>query len=371
MKSPSHLIRKHVRSLHAYTPGEQPKRRRLLKLNTNENPWGPAPAVLEAIRQCTDQRLRLYPDPSASELREKLARHHGVNAENIIIGNGSDDILALSFRAFVEPKSSSIVQKYPYKGTVQYFAPSYSLYPVLAESYLAHILECPLENDHGLPEVKTLKESRNWDFKSALSFVTTPNAPTGRGYTTAELEKLCKVSRGVVVLDEAYADFARENAMELASKYPHVIVSRTFSKSYSLCFQRIGYAVGHPELIGALHKVRDSYNVNGLGQVAAIETLNNLDYYRDNFNEILVQRDRVSQKLAAAGFDVLPSQTNFILASPPGGKAEWWFSSLRDMGIIVRYFNSPGLDQFLRITIGSPTEMSRFLRAVTKLLKLA
>ena len=175
----------------------------------------------------------------------------------------------------------------------------------------------PLKPDFALPSVAELKRDRIWNFDAALTFVTTPNAPSGRGYKTSELEKLCRAQKGVVILDEAYVDFAGENAMRLALKYPHVLVARTFSKAYSLCFQRVGYFVGHRDLIAALHKIRDSYNVNGLGQVAAVATLGDLKYYRANFKKIIATREWLARELTRLGFRVFPSQTNFILVQPP------------------------------------------------------
>jgi len=259
------LIRPLVHHLHAYVPGEQPKIKGLIKLNTNENPYPPSPKVLAAVKAAVDGRLRLYPNPTAEKLRAKLAKLHGFKSENIIIGNGSDEVLALAVRAFTEPSPKSKAQS-P-KSVVQYFTPSYSLYPVLADTHGAAKNAVPLPPDFSLPSVAELKRGRRWNFNAALTFVTTPNAPSGRGYQTAELEKLCRAQNGVVVLDEAYVDFANENALKLALKFPHVLVARTFSKAYSLCFQRVGYFVGHAELIAALDKIRDSYNVNGLARL--------------------------------------------------------------------------------------------------------
>ena len=201
-----------------------------------------------------------------------------------------------------------------------------------------------------------------------LTFVTTPNAPGGYGYTTAELRALCAAQKGVVVLDEAYVDFARENAMELALKFPHVLVSRTFSKAYSLCYLRVGYFVGHPDLIAALDKIRDSYNVNGLGQVAALASLADLGYYRRNFKQIIATRTWLTNELASLGFEVLPSQTNFILARPPGFAARDWLVRLRAKKILVRWFSSPEISPFLRITIGTPTEAASLVKAARKIL---
>ena len=291
----SSLIRPLVRRLHPYVPGEQPKIKGLIKLNTNENPYPPAPAVLRAIISATDSRLRLYPNPTAQLLREKLAELHGCKAENIFVGNGSDEVLALAVRAFVEPDGALVK---PSRAAVQYFTPSYSLYPVLAETHGAMINAVPLKSDFSMPGIPELRRGKAWNFNAALTLVTTPNAPSGRGYSTDDLERLCLAHRGVVLLDEAYVDFADANAMQLALKYPHVLVARTFSKAYSLCFQRIGYCVGNPELIEALDKIRDSYNVNGLGQIAAVATLENLPYYRKNFAKIINTRTRLSEALS-------------------------------------------------------------------------
>jgi histidinol-phosphate aminotransferase len=198
--------------------------------------------------------------------------------------------------------------------------------------------------------------------------VTTPNAPSGRGYPTRELTALCKAQRGVVVLDEAYVDFANENALKPALKYPHVIVARTFSKAYSLCFQRVGYFVGHRELIAALQKIRDSYNVNGLGQVAAVATLGDLKYYRANFKRIIATRGWLSRELTKLGFRVFPSQANFILVRPPRFGAREWQQQLRERKILIRWFNSPEVKNYLRITIGTAAEAEALVKAARTIL---
>jgi histidinol-phosphate aminotransferase len=392
-RSNKRLIRPLVLKLHAYVPGEQPKIKGLIKLNTNENPYPPSPRVLKAVKAAVDWRLRLYPNPTAQLLREKLATLHGCKAENIIIGNGSDELLAIAVRAFVEAVAAEVTRRKSPSSrrglqTVQYFHPSYSLYPVLADIHGAAKNAVPLNANFSLPSVAELKRGGVWDFDAALTFITTPNAPSGCGYPTAELEKLCRAINGVVVLDEAYVDFADENAMKLALKYSHVIISRTFSKAYSLCFQRVGYFVGHPELIAALDKIRDSYNVNGLGQVAAVATLEDLAYYRANFRRIISTREELSRALTMLGFRVLPSQTNFILAKPPGNvlpasrreakhrqdaggtlAAKDWLQKLREKKILVRWFNQPEIKDFLRITIGTPAEAEVLVRAVKAILR--
>jgi histidinol-phosphate aminotransferase len=239
---------------------------------------------------------------------------------------------------------------------------------VLAEIQGAAKNAVPLQPDFSLPSVAELKRGQQWDFNAALTLITTPNAPSGRGYSTRELEALCKVQRGVVVLDEAYVDFAKGNALKLALEHPQVIVARTFSKAYSLCFQRVGYFVGHPEIIAALHKLRDSYNVNGLGQIAAEATLDDLVYYRANFKRLSVTREWSSRELTKLGFRVLPSQTNYILAKPPLFPAKDWLQRLRDRKILVRWFSAPEVCEYLRITIGTQREAAVLVGEVKKII---
>lgn len=367
MKNPRSFIRPLVRELHPYVYGEQPKIKGLIKLNTNENPFPPSPKVLRAVKNATDGCLRLYPNPTAQALREKLAKLHRCKPDNIIIGNGSDELLALAVRCFVEPKSNSKLAK----ATVQYFTPSYSLYPVLADIHGAAKNAVPLNPHFVLPDVAELKRGKTWNFNAALTFITTPNAPSGCGYKTSELEKLCRAQRGVVVLDEAYVDFADENALKLFSKFPHVLVARTFSKAYSLCFQRVGYFIGNEGLIAALHKIRDSYNVNGLGQIAAEATLDDLPYYRANFKRIIATREWLARELTMLGFRVFPSQTNFVLVIPPRFAAKDWLQKLRAHKILVRWFSSPDVNKYLRITIGTRAEMEALVRAAAKICTVA
>jgi histidinol-phosphate aminotransferase len=368
IRNPQTLVRPLVRRLQPYTPGEQPKIKGLIKLNTNENPYPPSPGVLSATRAAVDGRLRLYPNPTAELLREKLARLHRCRPENIIVGNGSDEVLAMAVRAFVEPKTGMTPVLRCSKSLVQFFTPSYSLYPVLADIHGAVCNAVPLSADFNIPSLPDLKRARQWDFRAALTLVTTPNAPSGRGYRTAHLEELCRAQKGVVLLDEAYVDFAVEDAMHLALKYPHVIVARTFSKAYSLCFQRIGYCVGHPELIAALHKIRDSYNVNGLGQIAACATLEDLPYYRANFREIIATRNHLSRELEALGFQVVPSQTNFILVRPTKFSARIWLQKLRGHKILVRWFSDPTVRNYLRVTIGTAEDAGALFKAAKAIL---
>ena len=370
MKSPASLIRPLVRSIDAYVPGEQPKIKGLIKLNTNENPYPPSPNVLTAIKAAVDGRLRLYPNPASQTLRERLAKLHRCAPENIIVGNGSDELLALATRTFVEPAGLTRASRAEgSRSAIQYFTPSYSLYPVLAAIHGARTNAVRLTSDFGLPALDVLKKSKAWDFSAALTFITAPNAPSGRAYTTDELDLLCRAHHGAIVLDEAYVDFAQENALSLALKHPHVLVARTFSKAYSLCFQRVGYFIGHPELIAALDKLRDSYNVNGLGQIGALATLDDLAYYRANFRRIKATRARLTEELTGLGFDVLPSQTNFILMRPPQFAAKVWLEELRNRKILVRWFSHPDVKDYLRITIGTEAEANALVRAMQAILK--
>ncbi len=376
---PDSLIRPHIRTLEGYVPGEQAETPGLIKLNTNENPYPPAPAVRRAIKQGADARLRLYPSPTAEPLRSKLAVKHGCQPENLVVGNGSDELLALATRAFAEPLPSgqggsngsvgNEAGSPKHSGSrIQFFYPSYSLYPVLAQIHggLAHAV--PLKSDFSMPSVSELEHGGNWDFEAALTYITTPNAPSGRGYGKAELEALCRRHRGVVILDEAYVDFAEEDAAELALKYPHVIVSRTFSKAFSLCYQRIGYCLGHPKLIRAFEKIRDSYSVNGLGQLAALTTLEHPDYYQRNFKRIIRQREALKRALERLDFEVLPSQANFLLVRPPRFSAESWRTQLRDRNILVRWFEQREIRDWLRITIGTPAQMRTLVETVKAIL---
>lgn len=357
----SNLVRPLVSALDPYVPGEQPRIPGLIKLNTNENPYPPSPRVLESVRKAVDGRLRLYPDPTCGKLREALARMHGCEADQILVGNGSDELLAMAVRAFVEPARPG--GRGGAETMVQSFTPSYSLYPALAAIHGAVFRPVPLEPDFSFPAPGGRKGPKGWNGAAALTFVTTPNAPTGCGYSRVELDRLCRRHSGVVVLDEAYVDFAEEDAMELALKHPHVLVMRTFSKAYSLCAQRIGYVVGHSRLIDALNRLRDSYNVNGLGQVAALATLKNLGYYRRNFGRVKKTRSFLTRELVGLGFEVFPSQTNFILVRPPGPPAERWLLELRKRKILVRWFRSSAISGFLRISIGTDLEARRLVEA--------
>ena len=358
------LVRPLVRNLSAYAPGEQPQIPGLVKLNTNENPYPPSPKVLRKVRKAVDGRLRLYPEPSATALRERLARRHECTSGHVIVGNGSDELLALAFRAFVEPAGKAGSSR----ATAQWLEPSYSLYPVLAEAHGARLGGAPLEADFSLPSLSNLRGSPRWTADAALTLVTTPNAPSGRGYSLRELDALCRSLKGVVVLDEAYVDFAPGDAMSMALKHRNVLVARTFSKGFSLCFVRGGYMVGDPALISALDAIRVSYNVNGLAQVAALATLDDLPYYRRIVRKITRTRERLGRELRTLGFEVLPSRTNFIMARPPRFSTQAWHTQLRRRKILVRWFDGLRVRSYLRITVGTDREINALIRAVRAIL---
>ena len=379
-------VRPLVQCLTPYVPGEQPSGTKLIKLNTNENPYPPSPRVLQAIKKAVDGSLRLYPNPTAAPLREKLAKLHKCSPDNIIVGNGSDELLEMATRAFVEPISSGMgsVHAPAYRArlwtlrttsrrhsTIQYFTPSYSLYPVLADIHGCLKNPVPLNPDFSLPSVSALRRGKVWDFHAILTYITTPNAPTGRSFPTAELEAICRMQQGVIILDEAYAEFADAHALTLALKHPNVIVSRTFSKAYALCGLRVGYFVGPRDLIGALHKIRDSYNVNALAQVGALATLDDLGYYQKNIAKIRAARRRLTETLSGWGFEVFPSQTNFLFVRPPELPASQWVEELRRRKILVRWFDDSEVRDFLRVSIGTDAENEAFLKAVKQILSRA
>ncbi len=340
------FIRASVRRLHAYVPGEQPPEGTVIKLNTNENPYPPSPAVESALRSLSIDRLRRYPPPDNAPLRRRIAELHGCGFNQTFAGNGSDEVLALCTRAFVEPHAS-----------IGYFAPSYSLYPVLAD--IQDVRHQPV----------ALGDDFSWKTPPSegcsLFFLTQPNAPTGLCFPKQSIDEFCRNFRGVVLIDEAYADFAEENCMDLALRYDNVLVSRTLSKSYSLAGLRVGYCVGSPVLIEALGKLKDSYNLDAVAQVLALAALNDTDTMQQHVAKIIEQRERLSIALEKLGFQVFRSQTNFVWTRPPAGlPARVCFERLRDRGILVRYFPEGQLGDYVRITIGNPDEMTALIMAL-------
>ena len=339
------MIRKSVRKLHAYVPGEQPKDPGVVKLNTNENPYPPSPRVAAALRDFDPARLRLYPDPVCSALCRRITQLHRCRPEQVFVGNGSDEVLALCARAFVERS-----------GKIGYFDPSYSLYPVLAAIEDIRTVPVPLRRNFTWQLPARLPAS--------LFYLTDPNAPTSMLFPKGKVEAFCRRFKGVVLIDEAYGDFAAEHCMDLALRHPNVLVSRTLSKSYSLAGLRLGYAVGPAPLIAALYKIKDSYNISMLSQELALAALNDVAYMRRNVRRITATRARVARALAARGWTVCPSATNFLWAKPAGAPAAGVFQALRAKKIFVRYFPGPATGAHLRITIGTDAQMNKLLAAL-------
>jgi histidinol-phosphate aminotransferase len=346
-------VRRQVERMNGYVPGEQPKVAGLIKLNTNENPYPPSPKVLETIRAAVDAGLRLYPDPTASTLRHKLGKMHDFEAEEVIIGNGCDDILNLCVRAFCGEGDK-----------LAYCWPSYSLYPVLADIQGATPVELPL-NDHF--QIKTHPAMLARLDGAKLVFITQPNAPSGVWLQKVELQRVIEETDGVVVIDEAYVDFAGDNCLEFAREYDNVIVARTLSKAFSFAGMRVGWAVGSKELVAGLNKVKDSYNVSRLAQIGAEATLDDWAYFEKNVQKIKATRQRVIGKLEEWKFFVYPSQTNFVFARPPAPlTGRQWFERLREQKILVRWWDADRIRDFVRVTIGTDEEMDEFLEASEK-----
>lgn len=337
-----------VQKLHAYTPGEQPRIPGLIKLNTNENPFPPSPKVLHAIRGELDGRLRLYPDPSSERLRRRIAVLHGFKMNQVIAGNGSDDILTMCLRAFVGEGK-----------VVQFPRPTYSLYPVLTQIQNGKIHEIRFKPDFSL-------DATRFRANAALTLIAHPNAPSGTPISMSFLRKLARRLKGVLLVDEAYADFARENALGLAASEKNVLVSRSFSKSFSLAGMRLGFAVGAAPLIEALFKVKDSYNLDRLAQVAGEAALIDMAYHRQCLTQVIAVRESFRHELEERGWFVFPSQANFLFVRPMGKSAEQWLKTFRNNKILVRWFSAPETKSYLRITIGRDWEMQRVLSVIDK-----
>ncbi len=333
-----------VRRLAAYVPGEQPREPGLVKLNTNENPYPPSPLAVEAGQRIEPAELRRYPDPLNSEVRRAVAEIHGVAEEQVFAGNGSDEILALCSRAFVEDG-----------GRIGYLEPSYSLYPVLAA--IRGVETVPVSLDE--------RFDWNGDAPDAdLFFLTTPHAPTGRCWPVEAVSGFCRRFDGVVVLDEAYAEFAPTDGLALARGRPNVLVVRTLSKAYALAGLRVGYAMGAPELIAALFKIKDSYNLDRFSQRVAAAALRDQAHMRANVAKIRATRERLAGRLREMGFEVHPSETNFLWVRPSGITAVGLLQALRKEGVLVRWFSGARTEAYLRITIGTDAEIDRLLAAL-------
>ncbi|HTW94706.1 MAG TPA: histidinol-phosphate transaminase [Tepidisphaeraceae bacterium] len=346
MKSP--LARKTIREMSGYTPGEQPPAgARVVKLNTNENPFPPSENVMRAIREITPDALRRYPDPLANAFRAAAARVHGVQPEMIIAGNGSDDILTIATRTFIPPG-----------GALAFPEPTYSLYPVLAQLQDAKFAVVDWEKNWSLPIDALLAT------KADAIYLANPNAPSGTFVPPVKVAELAEKFAGLLLVDEAYADFAEGNCMSLVSRFSNVIVSRTMSKAYSLAGLRFGYAVAQEQIIAEMMKVKDSYNCDAISIVAAAAALEDQEYAAKTWDYVRSERQRISAELTKLAFAVPPSQANFVLATCPDGDGRHIYQSLKDRGILVRYFDLPGLRDKLRITIGIKEDNDALLAAI-------
>ena len=345
-----------VKDLDPYSPGEQPQISNITKLNTNENPYGPSPAVITAISEAADDRLRLYPPPEADQLKCKIAEYYQLSATQIFVGNGSDEVLAHIFNGLLS---------HPEKGPLLFPDISYSFYPVFCQLYGIHHEKIPLADDFSIDLD---------DFQRANGGIIfpNPNAPTGLLLGLDTIESLLqKNTDTVVVVDEAYIDFGGQTAASLIDQYDNLLVVQTMSKSRSLAGMRVGYAMGSEHLIEGLNRIKNSFNSYPLGHLqiaAAIAAFDDTQYFENTRQKVISERERVVDKLQSLGFEVLPSKSNFVLVRHPQNKADLLAQILREKGIIVRYFAKPRIDQFLRITIGTDAQNTLLIECLNQIL---
>jgi histidinol-phosphate aminotransferase len=342
------LVRSSIRALDGYVPGEQPRPgARVVKLNTNENPYPPSPRVIEAVRAVPAHALQRYPQPMADGFRAAASRVLGVPEDAILAGNGSDDILTIATRTFLDPGEA-----------LGYPEPTYSLYPVLARLQDARTVTVPWGKGWSLP-VDALVASG-----ARAIYLANPNAPSGTRVPVSAVEALAKAFDGVLLIDEAYVDFADAHCLDLALRLPNVVVSRTMSKAYSLAGMRFGFAVSRPETIREMAKVKDSYNCDAISIAAATAAISDQEYARSTWTRIRAERSRMVSALEARGWSVLPSEANFVLATPAGGRAAQMHAALKAVGVLVRYFDASGLSDKVRITVGTPEDTDALLAAL-------
>jgi histidinol-phosphate aminotransferase len=343
-----------VSELDPYVPGEQPALSNLVKLNTNENPYGPSPKVLAAISASLGDELRLYPDPSGGVLKQAIAKYYTLNTNQVFVGNGSDEVLAHIFQALLKHELPILFPDI-----------TYSFYPVYCGLYQVSCESVPLAED------LTLQVD---DYKKANGGIIfpNPNAPTGRLLPLVDIEMLLQYNQdSVVVVDEAYIDFGGESAVTLVDRYPNLLVTQTLSKSRSLAGLRVGFAVGHPSLIDALERVKNSFNsypLDRLAIVGGVAALEDEDYFQETCEAVTDSREQVTLALSALGFHVLPSAANFVFATHPQFNAAELSAGLRQQGVIVRHFQQPRIDQYLRITIGNTEQNKQLLDVLTEVL---
>jgi len=344
-----------VHGLTPYVPGEQPKIANLIKLNTNENPYGPSPKVLTALQAEAADSLRLYPDPNSDKLKLAIAEFHGIQASQVFVGNGSDEVLAHVFNALLKHDAPLLFPDI-----------TYSFYPVYCGLYDIEYQTIPLTASFEINVDDYLRPNGGIIFPN-------PNAPTGRQLDLADIERLLKANtESVVVIDEAYVDFGCESAVQLIDQYPHLLITHTLSKGRSLAGLRVGYAVGHVDLIDALHRVKDSFNSYPLDRFAtagAAAAMQDKAYFDEARNKVIASRERLVGELQALGFEVLPSAANFIFVKHAQRDAAELAMHLRERSIIVRHFKSPErIAQFMRITIGTDDECAALVKALKDIL---
>jgi len=347
-----------TRGLSPYVPGEQPRERKYIKLNTNENPYPPSPATLAAIREAASDSLRLYPDPTALELRKAIAERYCTSPERVFVGNGSDEILAFVFSAFFESGPGAAPVLFP--------DISYSFYPVYAELWDVSFTTPELTEDFSIKVDDYLVPSGGVIFPN-------PNAPTGRALSLADVLRVAAYQgreNRVVVVDEAYVDFGAESAVGSVSNYPNLLTVHTLSKSRSLAGLRVGFAIGQEELIEGLLRVRDSFNSYTLDRCAlagAAAAMADYGYYEEVNRRVAATRDRAAAALAALGFQGPPSSANFLFVRHPAVRGEDLFKGLRERGILVRHFKKPRIGEYLRISVGTDEEMDALVKACAEL----
>lgn len=344
-----------VRHLNPYVPGEQPRHARLVKLNTNEMPYPPSPAVLEALAAVDGEALRRYPDPESVELCQALATYHGLQPDNVFVGNGSDEVLAHVFQGLLRQSEPLLFPDV-----------TYSFYPVWSDLYGVRYRRVPLRADFSV-------DPAAFDGPCGGIILPNPNAPTGLLLGLDGVRALLRSHPDrVVVMDEAYIDFGGESALALVPEFDNLLVVQTMSKSRALAGLRVGMAFGHPDLIEALKRVKNSFNsypLDAPAQRAAVASLADESWFRDSCRRVIASRERLTAALEGLGFSVLPSRANFVLASPGEGRdARAIFLALREQGIIVRWFDQPRVRDYLRITVGTDAECDALLEALPPLL---
>lgn len=346
-------FRDNIEAMAAYVPGEQPTDRRgVIKLNTNENPYPPSPAVERCLREFPAEALRVYPDPRCGLFTRAVSETLGIPIENIQAGNGSDNLLVMIARAAAGPGRR-----------VAWPGPTFPFYETQAMVEASEIIEVPFEADYTFP-LRGLIEAR-----AHLTFVANPNSPTGTAATTEQLETLARALQGtgLLVIDEAYADFAETTARELVERYENVVVLRTLSKGYSLAGLRLGYAVAQPEVLRQLWKTKEIYNVGVLTERIGAAAVRDRAHLLANTARIKASRRKLTDELRNLGWTVWPSQANFILARPPSGDGRGVYETLKARGILVRFFSHPDLADKLRITIGTEEQNAELLRQIRNL----